>query len=93
MRPLKIRNIVLVILLCVIALSRCGMDFTPRDAQPAGITGAVWVIITPDGMLLNKAETTLAYPSAHGAITLPSITAVANSTFYGCDTLTSIAKA
>jgi hypothetical protein len=41
-----------------------------------------------DGMLLNKAETTLiAYPSASGDITLPFVTDIGYSVFYGCTSL------
>jgi hypothetical protein len=44
-----------------------------------------------DGMLLNKAGTTLiAYPSASGDIALPSITTVGDSAFRGCTSLTSV---
>jgi hypothetical protein len=44
-----------------------------------------------DGMLLNKAETTLiAYPSATGAIALPSIIEVGASAFGSCANLTSV---
>jgi hypothetical protein len=44
-----------------------------------------------DGMLLNKAGTTLiAYPSATGAITLPSVTEIHPYAFYNCTNLTSV---
>jgi hypothetical protein len=46
---------------------------------------------TRGGMLLDKAGTTLiAYPSATGDITLPSITAVGHDAFHGCASLTSV---
>jgi hypothetical protein len=44
-----------------------------------------------DGMLLNKAGTTLiAYPSAAGDITLPAITTIGNGAFYFCRSLTTV---
>jgi hypothetical protein len=44
-----------------------------------------------DGMLLNKAGTTLiAYPSAAGDITLPAITTIGDRAFYGCTGLTTV---
>jgi hypothetical protein len=44
-----------------------------------------------DGMLLNKAETNLiAYPSATGAIALPSIIEIGDRAFYWCDSLMSV---
>jgi hypothetical protein len=44
-----------------------------------------------DGILLNKAETTLiAYPSAIDAIALPSIIEVGKGAFYGCYNLISV---
>jgi hypothetical protein len=44
-----------------------------------------------DGMLMDKAETTLiAYPSAVGAITLPTITTIYGGAFSYCDSLTSV---
>jgi hypothetical protein len=44
-----------------------------------------------DGMLLNKAGTTLiAYPSATGDIILPAVIEVGAGAFYGCTTLTAV---
>jgi hypothetical protein len=44
-----------------------------------------------DGMLLNKAETTLiAYPFASGDITLPSITEIGDGAFSACYSLTGV---
>jgi hypothetical protein len=42
-------------------------------------------------MLLNKAGTTLlAYPSARGAVTLATVTAIDIAAFYGCTSLTTV---
>jgi hypothetical protein len=42
-------------------------------------------------MLLNKAGSTLiAYPTATGKVTLPAVTAIGNSAFYGCTSLTEV---
>jgi hypothetical protein len=47
--------------------------------------------VAHDGMLLNKAETTLiAYPSATGAIALPAIVEVGDRAFWDCENLTTV---
>jgi hypothetical protein len=49
------------------------------------------VFTVRDGMLLNKAETTLiAYPSASGDITLPSVIKISVGAFRDCTNLTSV---
>jgi hypothetical protein len=59
---------------------------TTITVDPANTTFAAH-----NGMLLNKAETTLiAYPSATGAIILPSITTVGAYAFSYCSSLTSV---
>jgi hypothetical protein len=75
------------------------MAQTIRWSAFSGCTSLTTITVDPantaftahDGMLLNKAETTLiAYPSASGDITLPSVIAVGSSVFYKCENLTSV---
>jgi hypothetical protein len=75
-------------------------SLTTVDSNPfSGCSALTTIIVNPantayaahDGMLLNKAETTLiAYPSATGAITLPSIIEVGDYAFYDCTNIISV---
>jgi hypothetical protein len=64
------------------AFSGCG-NLTTITVDPANTAFAAH-----DGMLLNKAETTLiTYPSASGAITIPFVTSIGTGAFLYCTSL------